>query len=770
MAISSFRHTAQFRSFLKQRRSGYEPSDTETEWEEETPSREFNQENRPKRGDLLPVRSKTPNRARNVSPPRGRQRLPSDYDFSVSNKNSDTNPETRKSRNRSPYKPQAEEDVGFTPARRNTGPYAESRDRRHVSPYKSAMKESDEDINETNLSNRKFGHRPPLKFIDSETNGANGGSTPYSRKAVSAPRLRPNYEQQSSSASAHRLGQRSPSPLVGGLTQKQKEMFRPKTPSGELNEMVANSRLQANGGFHAHVLLTQSTDSIAPGDIFFSRDHTAIPKKFGANELGGEPTVVNGIKNVVPAQASGFRAGSENKARHFASVPLTSNTSLSANGSISQQGSDKTGHENGKNMSYVSGKSSGSFKRFTANIQRKHTEAWFPCVRAPCRTPKSPERSPRLDETSFIEKAFVVENLRQFWADKHRPGSLNSFVCHKQQAQQLKQLIAHNNCPHILFKGPAGSGRKALCMALLREIYGSSAWKVTNEFKYLKVQEANLIDVVFPLASSPHHMELNLRTEIKNAKYALMALVKEIASSHESTPEVSEASFKADYKVIVLYEVDNLPENIQHLIKWIMDCYTDACKIILCCEDDTNLLESVKGRCKLIAVDAPVAHEIMEVLIQISRKENFELPMNFAAKIATKSKQNLRKAIMALEACKAHNYPFADEQPIPLGWEELVMELASEILADPSPKRLFNAREKLQKLLVDFVHSKLILQKLVEQFLKGVDPGLKRQLYYWHAYYDKRLPPGTSALLKLEEFLAKFASIHRRSEGFRRYS
>lgn len=28
--------------------------------------------------------------------------------------------------------------------------------------------------------------------------------------------------------------------------------------------------------------------------------------------------------------------------------------------------------------------------------------------------------------------------------------------------------------------------------------------------------------------------------------------------------------------------------------------------------------------------------------------------MSFAAKIATKSKQNLRKAIMALEACKAH--------------------------------------------------------------------------------------------------------------------
>lgn len=46
----------------------------------------------------------------------------------------------------------------------------------------------------------------------------------------------------------------------------------------------------------------------------------------------------------------------------------------------------------------------------------------------------------------------------------------------------------------------------------------------------------------------------------------------------------------------------------------------------------------------------------MEILIQIAREEDFELSMNFAAKIATKSKQNIRKAIMALEACKEHKY------------------------------------------------------------------------------------------------------------------
>ncbi|RHN54239.1 putative DNA polymerase III, clamp loader complex, gamma/delta/delta subunit [Medicago truncatula] len=72
-------------------------------------------------------------------------------------------------------------------------------------------------------------------------------------------------------------------------------------------------------------------------------------------------------------------------------------------------------------------------------------------------------------------------------------------------------------------------------------------------------------------------------------------------------------------------------------------------------------------------------------------------------------------------------------------------------------------------LLLDFVHPRLILLKLVEQLIRRIEAGLKRELYYWHAYYDRRLPPGTTALLKLEEFVAKFMSIYRRSSGSRQY-
>ncbi|KAI3968621.1 hypothetical protein MKX01_028771 [Papaver californicum] len=366
---------------------------------------------------------------------------------------------------------------------------------------------------------------------------------------------------------------------------------------------------------------------------------------------------------------------------------------------------------------------------------------------------KMSDGSGTLRGTSFIQKALVVENLRQFWADKHQPGSMSGFICNKQQAQHLKQLIHHKTCPHILFKGPSGSGKKALTRALLCEIYGDQALNITQELRCFSVQEKGPMQIVVPLISSPHHAELYLKSETTNVRFALMTLVKEMTSNHAMPSEVSNTTSWADYKVIVFYEVEKLAETVQHMIKWIMDCYMETCKIILCCEDDVGILDSVNSRCKIVT--------IMEVLIQIGRKECFDLPMSFAAKIATKSKQNIRKAVMALEACKAHNYPFAEEQPIPIGWQDVLVELSADFLS-------FFIREYIQKLLVDFVHPRLILQKLVEQFLKRVDASVKRELYYWHAYYEKRLPKGTTALLKLEEFVAKFMSIYRKSFRGRR--
>lgn len=60
-------------------------------------------------------------------------------------------------------------------------------------------------------------------------------------------------------------------------------------------------------------------------------------------------------------------------------------------------------------------------------------------------------------------------------------------------------------------------------------------------------QEKRPMQVIVPLSSSAHHVELNVNSE-PNAKYALMGLVKEISTNYTIPPEVSTVDFKADYK------------------------------------------------------------------------------------------------------------------------------------------------------------------------------------------------------------------------------
>lgn len=59
------------------------------------------------------------------------------------------------------------------------------------------------------------------------------------------------------------------------------------------------------------------------------------------------------------------------------------------------------------------------------------------------------------------------------------------------------------------------------------------------------------MQVVVPVRSSPHHVELNVYAETK-AAYALTALVKQISSEYAITPEISVAPNKADFKGIYL--------------------------------------------------------------------------------------------------------------------------------------------------------------------------------------------------------------------------
>ncbi|KAK1404587.1 Replication factor C subunit 3 [Heracleum sosnowskyi] len=344
------------------------------------------------------------------------------------------------------------------------------------------------------------------------------------------------------------------------------------------------------------------------------------------------------------------------------------------------------------------------------------------------------------------------------WVDKYRPKALDKVIVHQDVAQNLKKLVTEQDCPHLLFYGPSGSGKKTLIMALLRQMFGASVEKVKVENKNWKVDAGSrTLDLELTTLSSTHHVELNPSDAGFQDRYIVQEIIKEMAKNRPI-----DTKGKKGFKVLVLNEVDKLSREAQHSLRRTMEKYSASCRLILCCNSSSKVTEAVRSRCLNVRINAPKEEEIVEVLEFIGKKEGLQLPFGFAARIAEKSNRSLRRAILSFETCRVQQYPFTNNQLIPaMDWEAYLLEIASDIMKEQSPKRLFQVRGKVYELLSNCIPPEIILKRLLYELLKKLDAELKHEVCHWAAYYEHRMRLGQKAIFHIEAFVAKFMSIYK---------
>jgi replication factor C small subunit len=86
-------------------------------------------------------------------------------------------------------------------------------------------------------------------------------------------------------------------------------------------------------------------------------------------------------------------------------------------------------------------------------------------------------------------------SIEQPWVEKYRPRHLEQVVGQKKIVERLKKFIADNSMPHLIFTGPAGTGKTTCALALTRDIMKENM-RQNQTYLELNASDARGIDVI----------------------------------------------------------------------------------------------------------------------------------------------------------------------------------------------------------------------------------------------------------------------------------
>lgn len=261
--------------------------------------------------------------------------------------------------------------------------------------------------------------------------------------------------------------------------------------------------------------------------------------------------------------------------------------------------------------------------------------------------------------------------MMEIWTEKYRPVRLNEIVGQEHIVKSLKAYAATGSVPHLLFSGPAGTGKTTCALALVKELYNEK-WR--ENFEELNASDERGLDVV--------------RGRIKNfARTAPLG--------------------GARFKVIFLDEADALTSDAQAALRRTMERYTATCRFILSCNYSSKIIEPIQSRCVVFRF-APVNEENIERhLAKIAKKEVIEITEDGMKSLLYVAEGDLRRAINALQVA-ASITKMIDA--------DAVYKMSSVAKPDVAKRMIETALQG------DFYAARRILDSLlIEEGLSGID-------------------------------------------------
>jgi replication factor C small subunit len=307
------------------------------------------------------------------------------------------------------------------------------------------------------------------------------------------------------------------------------------------------------------------------------------------------------------------------------------------------------------------------------------------------------------------------------WTEKYRPRTFDDVKGQDQIVQKVRAFVSQRNMPHLLFTGPAGTGKTSLSLVIARELFGEH-WR--ENFLELNASDERGIDVV--------------RTKVKD---------------FARTRAIGDAPFK----VIYMDECDALTKEAQQALRRTMENYTSTCRFVLSANFSSKIIDPIQSRCAIFRF-RPLPEANMRLLCgHIVKAEGLALGKGAEDALVKVADGDCRRLANILQSAAALGDSVTADAVYTLAShakdEEVIGMLEAAIAA-----RFHEARGMLLDVMLKYGMSGLDIIKQIQPAIwkLKIDDRKKVQLIDRCGEIEFRMVEGADEYVQLEALLAYF--------------
>ena len=314
--------------------------------------------------------------------------------------------------------------------------------------------------------------------------------------------------------------------------------------------------------------------------------------------------------------------------------------------------------------------------------------------------------------------------MKELWVEKYRPKSLDEVVGQEEIVERLKAYAKTGNLPHLLFAGPAGTGKTTSAIALARDMFGED-WRQNY----------------FELNSSDERGIETVRTKVKE-----IARIAPFGGSN--------------FKIIFLDEADNLTADAQAALRRTMETFSKTSRFILSANYSSRLIEPIQSRTAVFRFRPLKPDAIAEYIGRIAKSEKLKITDDGLEALVYVAEGDMRRAVNALQVAASLGST-VDAEVLYKVSSTVRPEEVKGLIEKALEGEFLRAREVLDRLLIEYGLSgeDIVRQLHRTVFDLNIPDESKVRLLDRIGETDFRLTEGSSERIQIESLLAHFALI-----------